>query len=494
MKKKNLFVLFVITLLALLIVTGCQPEEVQVEVTRVVTETEQVEVTRVITEVVEIEGEEVEVTRVVETVVEVEVPVVSEGDREEIRFLLQENDPPSLEAFLSMENEFEAEYPQYDVVMEITNPDVIGVKVASVIASGGTLDVFQPDPAMAARLAQEGSLLPIDGVIDSFGGPETFFKNTLLQVDDVSYCMPYASGSPVLWYREDVFEEAGLEPPDTWEDLLAVSEAINSDEMAAIAVPGGENLFTTIMLQHFMWQSGTQVFDIDGNTQVADNERAAEALQFYGDLLQYAPEGATGYSFGEVIDAYTSGRVAMLVYWGRVLGRLYDNAPDLVDITGVVPLPMNRMRATFADISYNCINAFTDHPDAATAWLEFMARPEQAVKLQLTVPGHLAPVTAEQAAALLASGNVPLTENPDIADVLFGVNDYAYNLNLNRGGIDEENLKILTTGIVNAESSTLWGSNILARAVQEVFINGGDPAEVLAEAQAEIEEALEITQ
>ena len=77
---------------------------------------------------------------------------------------------------------------------------------------------------------------------------------------------------------------------------------------------------------------------------------------------------------------------------------------------------------------------------------------------------------------------------------MFGVNDYAYNLNLNRGGIDEENLEIVNTGIVNVESNTLWGSNILARAVQEVFINGADPAEVLAEAQAEIVEALEITQ
>jgi len=443
---------------------------------------------------VEIEGEQVEVTRVVETVVEVEAAPVPEGDKEEIRFLLQESDPPSLEAFLSMENEFETEFPQYDVVMEVTNPDVIGVKVASVIAAGGTLDVFQPDPAMAARLAQEGSLLSIDDVIDGFGGPDTFFKNTLLQVDGVSYCMPYASGSPVLWYREDVFEELGLEPPDTWEDLLAVAEVINSDEMAAIALPAGENLFTTIMAQHFMWQNGTQVFDIDGNTQVADNERAAEALQFYADILQYAPEGATSYSFGEVIDAYTSGRVAMLVYWGRVLGRLYDNAPDLVEKTGVVPLPMNKMRATFADISYNCVNGDTLHPAASLAWLEFMARPEQASKLQLTVPGHLAPVTEEQAAALLASGNTALTENPDIAEVLFGVNEYAYNLNLNRGGIDEENLGIVNTGVINSEASTLWGSNILARALQEVFINGRDPAEALAEAQAEIVEALEITQ
>lgn len=473
MKKRTLVTTLLFILLAVLLI-ACQ----QVALPQTVTVVETVEVVQT-----------VEVEKIVEV-----TPEMSQGDREEVRFLLQENDPPSLEAFLSMEQEFEAEFPQYDVVMEVTNADVIGVKVASVIAAGGTLDVFQPDPATAARLAQDDSLLAIDEVVDQFGGPDVFFKNTLLQVDGSTYCMPYASGSPVLWYREDVFEEKGLEPPTTWEEFKAVAEAIHSDDMSAIALPAGENLFTTIIAQHFMWQNGTQVFDAEGNTQVADNERASEALQFYADMLQYAPEGATSYSFGDTIDAYTSGNVAMLVYWGRVLGRLYDNAPDLVDITGVVPLPMNKMQATFADISYNCINAETAHPEASLAWLEFMARPEQAVKLQLTVPGHLAPVTQEQADALLASGNQPLEENPDIAEVLFGVNDYAYNLNLNRGGIDEENLEIVNTGLVNVESSTLWSSNILARAVQEVFINGADPAEVLAEAQDEIEEALEITQ
>jgi len=443
-------------------------------------------ITIIETVVVEVEGE-----TIVETVV-VEVPAEPEadGNSQEVRFLLHENDPPSLEAYLSMEQEFEAEFPQYDVVVEVTNLDSVDVKVSTVIAAGGTLDGFQPDPAMASNLAQQGLLLSIDDVVDSFGGQDAFYNNTLLIVDDQTYCMPYASGGPVLYYRKDVFEAAGLEPPETWEDLLAAAEAIHSDEMAGIAIPGGDGLYTTIMAQISMWQNGTQVFDIDGNVQLACNERAAEAVQFYSDLLHFAPAGATGYGFGEVIDAYTSGTAAMAVYWGRLLGRIDVNAPDLLEKTGAVPLPYNKMMATFADISYNCVYGEAKYPDAAKAWVEFMARPEQALKLQLTVPGHLAPVSPAQAKALLQAGDPLIDKSFDVAEVLFGIGEYAFNLNLNRGGIDEENLTIIDTGIINTQASILWSSNILARVIQDVFINGADPAEALAAAQIELEEAV----
>ncbi len=479
MYKKHMFVLIAVVVVLSMLIGACGPAPTPKTVEKVVTR--EVEKTVVMTK-------------------EVEKPIVvtatpkpqPKGARKEVRFLFQENDPPSVKAYLSMEKQFEKEYPQYDVVMELTNPDSVGVKISSVIASGGTLDVFQPDPAMAAKLAVDGSLLPIDKVVDDFGGRGKFFPNTLLIVNDHAYCMPYASGGPVLWYRKDLFDAAGLKPPTTWEEMEKDAAALNSDKVAGVILPAGENLFTTIIDEMFMWQAGTQVFDKDGNVQLAGNKRAAEALKHYATLLKYAPKGATSYSFFESIDAFTSGKGAMLIYWGRVLKRLYDNAPDLVGKVGVVPLPKDRMRATFMDISYNCIYKGSKNPDGSLAWLEFMARPEQAVKIQLTVPGHLAPVTEAQEEALMKSGSKPLKENPDIAKVLFGINDYAYNVFANRGGIDEKNLKIVNTGIPNSQLSTLWSSNVLARAVQKVFLKGEDPAKALEEAQKELEEALKV--
>ena len=416
--------------------------------------------------------------------------VAAQGPKEEVRFLIQETDPPSVEAYLSMEADFEAEYPNYDVVIEFTNPDAVIAKVTNVIAAGGVLDVFQPDPATAVRMSQNGQMLALDDVVDELGGKDAFLPNALMEINGETTCIPYASGGPVLWYRTDLFEAAGLQPPDTWDEWLAAAKQLTGNGVYGVALPGGEAQYGTTFLQILMWQAGTETFNADLSMKLAGNERAAEAVQFFADMLEYAPPGATSYNFGEVIDAFTSGRVATAPYWGRVLGRVYSDAPDLVGKVGAIPLPMNRIRTTYMDISYNCVYGKTGSPDGAKAWMEFMNRPDQAVKLQLTVPGHLVPVTYAQQEALKNSDSQPLKENPAIADVLFGIQEYAYNIGLNAGSINEETLTIEPTGVILPYLQILWTNNAHARAVQKVFLQGEDPMKALDEAQTELEAAI----
>jgi oligopeptide transport system substrate-binding protein len=91
-KKTGLFV--AILVLMGLLLSACQPETVQVEVTRVVEE----EVTRVVTEEVVVEGETVEVTRVVTEEVVVEVPAEGEEEMAEEIVTLDQYDTTDIPA------------------------------------------------------------------------------------------------------------------------------------------------------------------------------------------------------------------------------------------------------------------------------------------------------------------------------------------------------------------------------------------------------------
>ena len=83
--------------------------------------------------------------------------------------------------------------------------------------------------------------------------------------------------------------------------------------------------------------------------------------------------------------------------------------------------------------------------------------------------------------------NLVMKDNPDIAEVLFGLSEYYYNPSLNAGGLNLETLSFDETGVVNPYLSPLWASNVLARAVQRVAYEGEDAATVVTETQAEIE-------
>jgi multiple sugar transport system substrate-binding protein len=238
----------------------------------------------------------------------------------------------------------------------------------------------------------------------------------------------------------------------------------------------------------FLWQSHTQIFNEDLEV-VLDNPNAVEALEFYVDMLEYAPKGAGSWSYYDILDAYTSGKTAMTMYHGRVLGRLYKDAPDLLPKSRTAALPYNKMKATWNDLNYNAVYAKTENKEASLKWMEFMNVPENAAQFQLTIPGHLAPVTDAQREALLAADNKMLNENPEIADRLLNIGKYGYNPILNTGGIVAGPVgQSKATAIVNPYLGVVNQQTVTGEMVQRVFFGEMTAEEAVKWADEKIKE------
>src|SRR5699024_12742557 len=56
--------------------------------------------------------------------------------------------------------------------------------------------------------------------------------------DDAQYSIPWYSGVRALWYNTAWLDELGHEPPETWDELLEVSEDIQDEyEVPGFAAP-----------------------------------------------------------------------------------------------------------------------------------------------------------------------------------------------------------------------------------------------------------------
>ncbi len=64
-------------------------------------------------------------------------------------------------------------------------------------------------------------------------------------VDDKQYCMPLLAGYWVMYYNKSVFAKAGVTPPKTWQELIAVAEKVK-----AIGV---KPFYETNILFSFAW-------------------------------------------------------------------------------------------------------------------------------------------------------------------------------------------------------------------------------------------------
>ncbi|UCG25814.1 MAG: carbohydrate ABC transporter substrate-binding protein, partial [Chloroflexota bacterium] len=328
MKKFRVLTLLVFVVIGVLVIAGCQPEAETVEVTRVVTETETITEEVEVTRVVEVEGEtvteEVEVTRVVE------VPAADE-DAVIVEFWTTDNEAPRVDVYEDVAARFMAENPGIEVRIVPIEEAGISQRIATAVAANRLPDIVRMGVERVAAIAADGHLdqEAAEAVIASIG-EDDFRESPLAMVTDPTTGMraavPYDGWIQAIWYREDVFDEAGLNPPIAWEDILAACEGLPGAGNLLYAVtlgtdPGqnyGHQVFEQVAISNNAWP-----FDADGNVTMNTPEMI-EALDFYTSLQDCAVPGPQYWRGAR--EAYQLDQSGMLFYSTYIMDDLVDGS------------------------------------------------------------------------------------------------------------------------------------------------------------------------
>lgn len=320
MKRILFFVIATVSLAILL--AACQPETV--EVTRVVTETEvqEVEVTRVVTEVVE--GEAMEVTRVVEVPVE-------EGEKTVINFWSTDNEAERVELYEEVAARFMAENPDIDLrILPITEAEV-SQRIATAQGANRLPDIVRMGVERVSQFAADGILDEdaAEAVIASIG-VDDFREGPLSMVVDTDTdkhaAIPFDGWIQAIWYRQDLYDELGLEPPISWEAIKASCEALPGQGNLLYGItlgtdPGqnyGHQVFEQVAISNNAWP-----FDEDGNVTMNTPEMI-EALEFYTSLQNCAAPGPQFWQGAR--ELYQLDQSGMLFYSTYIMDDLVDGS------------------------------------------------------------------------------------------------------------------------------------------------------------------------
>ncbi len=219
---------------------------------------------------------------------------------------------------------------------------VLGFTVASVSGAG----LLEPLNDYIAQASPADYDFPADfpeGQLDYISYYDV--ENQQFGGDDVYLIPGIHSGSVVLFYRQDLFDQAGLQAPTTWDEYLEVAEALHSDEVAGNTLVGANDvsLFLVDWYTRFLGMGGELMTGDPGDgdfTPQLTSEPAVRALQHMIDSAQFAPAAVTTYGFTESVDAMATGRVAMTLMWSTIAGSLYDpESSEIADSIAVAELP-----------------------------------------------------------------------------------------------------------------------------------------------------------
>jgi len=305
----------------------------------------------------------------------------------EIRFWTTEEQPARLERQQAMAAEFEAATGIAVEVIPVTESD-LGTRATAAFAAGDLPDVIYHTLQYALPWAEAG-ILDIDAATDVIEdlGAGTFASGALemAAVEGGYASVPVDGWTQMIVYRKDLFEEAGLEPPTTYANVLAALEALHNppDMYGFVAATKVDENFMSQVLEHVFLANGVSPVDEDGFSPL-DEAATTEVLEFYKAIAEASPPGELFWQQSR--ELYFAGKAAMIIWSPFILDELAglrDDAPptltddptsgELASRTGIVTNfagPSNPDGAAWADLRYFGITADADS-DAAMDFVRF---------------------------------------------------------------------------------------------------------------------------
>jgi len=192
-------------------------------------------------------------------------------------------------------------------------------------------------PLLSADLVR-----PLDDLIAKYG--QELSPNQLIKVDGKTVAIAFDANSQHLFYRKDVLDKAGVQPPKTYEDVLAAAKAIKDKgimayPLAAADKPGWDLGAEFVNL--YIGEGGD--FFTPGAAKLAiNNDKGVATLKLMKALTAYMPPDYLSYDADAMKAAYVSGKVAMMDGWGSYAGDVINPkgpAPDVAANTVLVGAP-----------------------------------------------------------------------------------------------------------------------------------------------------------
>ncbi|MDW3225622.1 MAG: extracellular solute-binding protein [Paracoccaceae bacterium] len=220
-------------------------------------------------------------------------------------------------------------------------------------------DIVAVDLPWVGDFAERGILMPLDEVMEIVSVDPADFHTAGWEAahwGGKPYGLPAQTTPELLFYRKDMFAEAGLEPPATTDALLAAAKALHDPQRGRHGIAWnaarGTALGHTVLMT--LADFGQPVLDLppvaggfatshlaDRRYNVTiDTEAGLRAAEFLLELMEYSPPDILSMSWYERVRPYAEGRIAM-AYGYTLLAPYFELDEDSPadGQTGYLPHP-----------------------------------------------------------------------------------------------------------------------------------------------------------
>ena len=378
----------------------------------------------------------------------------------------------ALEDFEQVIADFEAENPDIDVVQnQVADADTI---IRTLLVKDKAPDVITLNAnGNFGRLAQAGVFYDFsdEPVLQTINPAVQDILADLGNAEGEVNGLGYVNNANGIIYNEDIFEEQGLEVPETWDELIDVCDQLQAAGITPFygtlgdswtGLPSFNALGAYPAQDDFFEQLREEGEDVGPDSEVSFQKDFAEALDQQYELFSYTQDGYRGKTYDDGNAAFANGDVAMLMQGIWAVSPIKDVNPDIR--AGIFPYPAtddpaDRLLVSGVDVVVT-MGKDTPHREEAMRFIDYLF--EQDVIEEFAASQNMVPSVE----------GAQLSDDPAIQSVapwfddgrITGFIDHQVPPSIPLAAIDQE---FLFTGDADAALATLdreW-SKVAARTI-----------------------------
>ena len=283
------------------------------------------------------------------------------------------------------------------VPMPASTTDQFGQYRLWLAAGNSDIDVYQTDVIWAPQLADQFVDLKDaakDVIKDHF--PSIIESQT---VNGKLAALPYFTDAPALYYRKDLLEKYGKQPPKTWDELAATAkeiqdkerEAGNKDMWGFVFQGNAYEGLTCDALEWVKSFGGGQIVEPDGTVSI-NNEKAVKAIETAKSWVgSISPDGSLAYQEEDTRGIWQKGNAVFMRNWpyAYALGNGDDSAVKGKFDTVALPSGGEGGQSAATLGGWNvAVSKYSKHQEAAISLALYLSGPE-AQKMNALLASHL---------------------------------------------------------------------------------------------------------
>lgn len=422
-----------------------------------------------------------------------------------IEFWTTETQSDRMKTIQLLKDTYQALNPDITLKLVPVDENEMPSQMAAASAAGTLPGLIEGSSELMLAFGEEG-ILDVKGASRLVAkiGKKRFFQGALKMMEIPGggnyYALPYHGWVQGIWYRADWFKDAGLDPPDTWENILKAAKTFYKPQQNQYGILVGTKpeAYTEQCFTHFALSNGAGEFNSSGEL-IFNSQQTLDTLIFYAELAKYNPPGPQTW---RARDYYIQGKLAMFFYSTYIMddlalaevaagsltnahfpqlskstfdSKLVDNTQFVATITKTKP------GAYGAIVGLGLVDQKSkEKNEAAQKLVEFLYEPTSYITFLHMAPGGMNPMLRDIAS------NPDYLNDPKGVFKRYGRNKIAEIIS----GLDNIGSFTIVGGKTFPAAGKIYAKQIIPRMVYSATIEGMNPADALKWAEGQMKSVI----